>query len=58
MKTPCIRHPASASASAQCFRAPHAFIQQENAPYGILINNANEVRLLSGHIIQIPAGCI
>jgi predicted AAA+ superfamily ATPase len=39
-------------------RALHAFIQQENAPYGILINNANEVRLLSEHIIQVPAGCI
>ena len=34
------------------------FIEQENLPYGILINNAETVRLLTPNIIQIPAGCL
>lgn len=39
-------------------RSLSAFIQQEKCPYGILINKATEVRLLSEQIIQLPAGCI
>ena len=35
-----------------------AFIEQENCPYGILVNNAEEIRLLAPQIIQIPAGCL
>ena len=31
------------------------FIKDNNLPLGIVINNANEVRMLSDHIIQIPA---
>ncbi len=34
------------------------FIEQENLPYGIVINNADEVKLLTENIIQIPAGCL
>lgn len=35
-----------------------AFIEQENCPYGILVNNSEEIRLLTPQIIQIPAGCL
>jgi len=35
-----------------------AFIEQENLPYGIVINNADEVKMLTENIIQIPAGCL
>ena len=34
------------------------FIEQENCPYGILVNNSKEIRLLTPQIIQIPAGCL
>jgi len=34
-----------------------AFVEQESCPYGILVNNADDVRLLTENIIQIPAGC-
>jgi len=35
-----------------------SFIDQENCPYGILVNNSKEIRLLTPQIIQIPAGCL
>jgi predicted AAA+ superfamily ATPase len=35
-----------------------AFIEQENCPYGILVNNSEEIRLLTPQILQIPAGCL
>lgn len=35
-----------------------AFIEQENCSYGILVNNSEEIRLLTPQIIQIPAGCL
>jgi predicted AAA+ superfamily ATPase len=35
-----------------------AFIDQENCPYGLLINNSEEIRLLTPNILQIPAGCL
>ena len=38
-------------------RALERFIQQEGLSYGILVNNAEEVRMLSERIIQIPIGC-
>jgi uncharacterized protein len=31
------------------------FIEQENSPYGLLINQAEEIRLLSPKILQLPA---
>ncbi len=34
------------------------FVQQHELPFGILINNSQQVRMLSEKIIQIPAGCI
>lgn len=37
-------------------RSLSRFIEQENCPYGILVNNADEVRMLTENIIQIPAG--
>jgi predicted AAA+ superfamily ATPase len=38
-------------------RSLSGFIEQEQCPYGIVINNSDEVRLLTETIIQIPAGC-
>ena len=35
-----------------------AFIEQENCPYGILVNNSEEIRLLTPQILQLPAGCL
>jgi len=37
-------------------RSLAGFIDQEKCPYGILVNNSEEVRLLAPKIIQIPAG--
>jgi predicted AAA+ superfamily ATPase len=34
------------------------FVKRHDLPFGILINNSSEVRLLSEKIIQLPAGCI
>ncbi len=34
------------------------FIKQHELPFGMIINNSNEIRLLSDKIIQIPAGCL
>jgi predicted AAA+ superfamily ATPase len=34
------------------------FIQKQQLPFGVVINNSNEIRLLSKEIIQIPAGCL
>lgn len=38
-------------------RSLTAFIDQEKCPYGILINNAPEVCMLTERILQLPAGC-
>jgi hypothetical protein len=38
-------------------RSLSALIEQEKCPYGIVINNSDDVRLLTENIIQIPAGC-
>lgn len=35
-----------------------SFIQQENCPYGLLINNAERIQVISDNILQIPCGCI
>ncbi len=34
------------------------FIEQEQLPYGIVINNASSICMLADRIIQIPAGCL
>ena len=34
------------------------FIEQEQLPYGIIINNAERVQMLTENIIQIPAACL
>lgn len=34
------------------------FIEQEKLPYGIVINNAEEIRMLTEKIIQLPTGCL
>jgi predicted AAA+ superfamily ATPase len=34
------------------------FIEQENLPYGMVINNSEEIRMLTEKIIQLPAGCL
>jgi predicted AAA+ superfamily ATPase len=39
-------------------RSLSRFIQQEKCAYGILVNNAGEVRMLTENIIQVPAGCL
>jgi predicted AAA+ superfamily ATPase len=39
-------------------RSLQSFIENENCPYGLLINNSDEVRLLTQSIIQIPASCL
>ena len=38
-------------------RSLSAFIAQEECPYGIVINNSAEVRMLTDRIIQLPSGC-
>jgi len=38
-------------------RSLMGFINQEQCPYGIVINNADEVCMLTENIIQLPAGC-
>ena len=35
-----------------------AFIERENCPYGILVSNSEQVRMLTEKIIQLPAGCL
>lgn len=39
-------------------RSLQAFIQNEGCPYGILINNSEEVRLIAPQILQIPSGSL
>lgn len=34
------------------------FVLRHDLPFGIVINNSTEVRLLSEKVIQLPAGCI
>lgn len=34
------------------------FVREHNLPFGLLINNAQEVTLLTKKILQIPAGCL
>ena len=39
-------------------RSLAAFVENENCPYGIIVNNAPEVRLLAARLLQIPATCL
>lgn len=34
------------------------FIEQERCPCGILVNNADEVCMLTNNIVRIPAACL
>ncbi len=34
------------------------FVERHDLPFGIVINNTNEVRLLNDKIVQLPAGCL
>ena len=34
------------------------FIDRLELPFGIIVNNSSEVKMLSEKIIQIPAGCL
>jgi hypothetical protein len=34
------------------------FIQDNDLPFGILINNSDEIKLINDRIIQIPVNCI
>ena len=42
----------------QQIRPLQQFVQQHDLPFGIIINNSNQVCMLSDRIIQIPAGCV
>lgn len=37
-------------------RSLNGFIEQERCPYGMVVNNSDEIRMLTDRIIQIPAG--
>lgn len=39
-------------------RSLNGFIEQEQCPYGIVINNSDEVKQVTENIIQIPIGCL
>jgi len=34
------------------------FVKRHNLPFGIIVNNSNEIRMLGEQIVQLPAGCI
>jgi predicted AAA+ superfamily ATPase len=34
------------------------FVKRNNLPFGIIINNSTEVRMLGENVVQLPAGCI
>ena len=34
------------------------FVRRHNLPFGIVVNNGRGVRMLSEHIVQVPAGCL
>ena len=34
------------------------FVNENSLPFGIVVNNSSEVRLISDRIIQIPAGAL
>ena len=47
-----------AATRAGDLRSLTRFIEQERTPYGIVINNADQVRMLTERIIQLPAGAL
>lgn len=47
-----------ASARRSDLRSLSSFIEQESCAYGLLVNNADSVQMLTDKIIQIPAGCL
>jgi hypothetical protein len=34
------------------------FVRRHDLPFGLVINNSNEVRMLSEKVVQVPAGCL
>ena len=34
------------------------FIARHDLPFGIVVNNSEQVRMLSDTIVQMPAGCL
>ncbi len=46
------------STKATDLRSLARFIEQEKLPYGIVVNNADKVQMLTEKIIQLPAGCL
>lgn len=47
-----------ATVKGEDLRTMRNFIEQEQAPYGIVINNAEQVKMLADRVIQIPSGCL
>jgi predicted AAA+ superfamily ATPase len=47
-----------ASTSIKQLTSLRRFIKERDLPFGIVINNAEEVMLLSETIVQVPIGCI
>jgi predicted AAA+ superfamily ATPase len=39
-------------------RSIRSFIEQEQAPYGIVVTNADNITMLADKIIQMPAACL
>ena len=46
------------STRAADIRSLSRFIEQEKLPYGIVINNADKVQMMTEKIIQLPAGVL
>lgn len=34
------------------------FVKRHDLPFGLVVNNSNEVRMLSDKVVQVPAGCL
>lgn len=34
------------------------FVKRHDLPFGLVVNNSNEVRMLSEKVVQVPAGCL
>ena len=49
---------AGSSASIKDLRSLVHFVEDQNLPLGIVINNDTEIKALNDKIIQVPAGCI
>ncbi len=45
----------SSSTNPSCLYSLKRFLKEENLPFGIVINNSKEVKMLASNIIQVPA---